>query len=61
MEKEIFTKTRAVEYQMPKALAEDLAKASGKSKKTLKLQEYLVDYVNRECGLLRHCTKVTIV
>lgn len=61
MEKEIFTKPGAVEYQMPKALAEDLAKASGKSKKTLKLQEYLVDYVNRECGLLRHCTKVTII
>ena len=52
MEKEIFTKPGAVEYQMPKAMAEDLAKASGKSKKTLKLQEYLVDYVNRECGLL---------
>lgn len=61
MEKEIFTKPGAVEYQMPKTMAEDLAKASGKSKKTLKLQEYLVDYVNRECGLLRHCTKVTIV
>lgn len=61
MEKEIFTKPGAVEYQMPKVMAEDLAKASGKSKKTLKLQEYLVDYVNRECGLLRHCTKVTIV
>ena len=61
MEKEIFTKPGAVEYQMPRAMAEDLAKTSGKSKKTLKLQEYLVDYVNRECGLLRHCTKVTIV
>ena len=61
MEKEIFTKPGVVEYQMPKAMAEDLAKESGKSKKTLKLQEYLVDYVNRECGLLRHCTKVTIV
>ena len=32
MEKEIFTKPGAVEYQMPKAMAEDLAKASGKSK-----------------------------
>ena len=61
MGKENFTKPGAIEYQMPRAMANELAKASGKSKKTLKLQEYLVDYVNRECGLMRHCTKVTII
>ena len=61
MEKEKLVKPGEVEYQMPRAMAEDLAKASGKSKKHLKLQEYLVEYVNRECGLLRNCVRVTIV
>ena len=31
MEKEIFTKPGAVEYQMPKAMAEDLAKKNFKA------------------------------
>ena len=58
---DVFVKPGAVEYQMSKEMAEELAAASGKSKKRLNLQEYLVDYVNRECGLLRQCTKVSIV
>lgn len=58
---EVFVKPGAVEYQMSKTLANELAAASGKSKKHLNLQKYLVDYVNRECGLLRECVKVSIV
>lgn len=61
MKKENFVKPGEVEYQMPKKMAENLIKESGKSKKTLNVQDYLVEYVNRECGLLRHCTKVSLV
>lgn len=61
MKKENLVKPGEVEYQMPKKMAENLIKESGKSKKTLNVQDYLVEYVNRECGLLRHCTKVSLV
>lgn len=61
MEKEKLLKPGAVEYCMPKLMAEELIKASGKSKKHLKIQDYLVEYVNRECGLKNHCTKVTLI
>ena len=59
--KTIFTKPGEVEYQMPKKMADDLLKASGKKKGQFDTQEYLVDYVNRECGLLRHCIKVNVI
>ena len=39
MEKEIFTKPGAVEYQMLKSMTENLAKTSRKSQKTIKLQK----------------------
>ena len=61
MEKEKLLKPGAVEYCMPKLMAEELARVSGKSKKHLNLQEYLVDYVNKEFGLKNHCTKVTLI
>ena len=61
MKKENLVKPGEVEYQMPKKMAENLIEESGKSKKTLNVQDYLVEYVNRECGLLRHCTKVSLV
>lgn len=60
MGKEKLLKPGAVEYRMPEAMAEELIKLSGKSKKHLNVQEYLVNYVNRECGLKNNCTKVTL-
>ena len=60
MEKEV-QNSAVVEYQMSKLMADELARGSGKSKKHLNLQKYLIDYVNQECGLLRECTKVSIV
>ena len=59
--KENFTKPGSVEYCMPKEMADNLIKLSGKSKKHLKIQEYLCDYVNKECGLKNNCTKVTLI
>ena len=50
MGKEKLLKPGAVEYRMPEAMAEELIKLSGKSKKHLNVQEYLVDYVNSDCG-----------
>ena len=61
MEKEVILKPGAVDYQMPKEMAEELIKMTGKSKKHLNIQQYLTDYVNRECGLKNHCTKVTLI
>jgi hypothetical protein len=61
MEKEKILKPGAVDYQMPKEMAEELIKLSGKNKKHLNIQEYLIGYVNRECGLKNNCTKVTLI
>ena len=61
MEQEKILKPGAVDYQMPREMANEIARMSGKSKKTLNLQQYLVDYVNREFGLKNLCTKVTLI
>ncbi len=47
------------EYQMPKSLANNLIAAEGK--KISDPQKFLVDYVNREFGLIGHCNKVVVV
>ena len=60
MKENVFVKSGKVEYKMPKKMAEDLVRASGKDKKHLNVQDYLVEYVNRECGLLRQCTRVIV-
>lgn len=54
-------KAGSVEYQMPKKFADELLKARKGSDKNMHPQEYLVKYVNEECGLLYNCTKVTII
>ena len=48
------------EYVMPKAAAVDLL--AEKKKRGIKgtPQQYLINYVNDECGLLYECKKVTI-
>ena len=46
------------EYQMPKSLAQAIISAEGK--KVSDRQKFLVDYVNREFGILGHCTKVIV-
>lgn len=54
-------KPGSVEYQMPKKFADELLKARKGSDKNMRPQDYLVKYVNEECGLLYNCTKVTTV
>lgn len=61
MKNNVYQKSGAVEYQMPKKMAQDLIKASGKSKDQINIQEYLVNYINNERGLLRNCIKVILV
>lgn len=54
-------KAGAVEYQMPKAQADELLKARKGSDKNLRPQDYLVKYVNEDCGLLYNCTRVITI
>ena len=54
-------KSGSVEYQMPKKFADELLKARKGQEKNMHPQDFLVKYVNDECGLLHNCTKVTTV
>lgn len=54
-------KAGSVEYQMPKKMAEELLKIRRGTEKNMRPQDFLVKYVNDECGLLYHCTKVTTI
>lgn len=46
------------EYKMPRSLAQGLIDAE--NKKVNDHQKFLVDYVNREFGLIGHCTRVIV-
>ena len=52
---------RTFEYQMPSKLAEAVLSTNKKKKGEFDSQEYLIEYVNNECGLIGNCTKVIIV
>ena len=47
------------DYQMPKSLANALVNAEGK--KVNDPQKFLVDYVNREFGLVGRCNRVVVI
>ena len=49
----------SVEYIMPQAFAAQVLKERKGTDKNMNPQQYLVKYVNEECGLLHHCVKVT--
>ena len=51
----------SVEYQMPAKTAEEILKARKGTDKNMHPQAYLIKYANENLGLLRNCTKVTIV
>jgi hypothetical protein len=48
----------SVEYNMSKKFSDELLKARKGSEKNMPPQEFLVKYVNEQCGLLYNCTKV---
>ena len=54
-------KAGAVEYQMPQKFADELLKARKGQEKNMRPQDFLVQYVNDECGLLYNCVKVTTI
>ncbi len=54
-------KIGSIEYQMPKKMADELLKARKGAERNMRPQDFLIKYVNEECGLLRACTKVTTV
>jgi hypothetical protein len=56
-----YIKPGEIDYQMPKKMADEILNSSGKKKGQFDTQEYLIEYVNNERGLLRNCVKVTIV
>lgn len=49
-----------IEYNMPKKAADDILSSRHGSEKNKSKQEYLCDYVNTQCGLLRKCVKVHV-
>lgn len=53
-------KTGSVEYIMPQNFAAELLKSRKGTDKNMNPQEFLVKYVNEECGLLHHCVRVTL-
>ena len=56
MKKESLKKPGAVEYRMPEVMAKEILK----DRKNRNPQEFLIEYVNRECGLKNLCTKVSL-
>lgn len=53
-------KVGSVEYIMPREFAAELLKTRRGEEKNMPQQEFLVKYVNEECGLLYHCVSVTL-
>lgn len=53
-------KVGAVEYIMPKDFADEILKSRKGPEKNMPNQEFLIKYVNDECGLLYNCVKVTL-
>jgi len=53
-------KTGSVEYIMPQNFAAEVLKSRKGTDKNMNPQEFLVKYVNEECGLLHHCVRVTL-
>jgi len=51
----------SVEYIMNSAMADEILKTRKGDDKKLRPQDYLIKYVNEDCGLLRNCTKVTVI
>ena len=54
-------KVGSIEYQMPQKFAEEILKARKGMEKNMRPQDFLVKYVNEECGLLYNCVKVTTI
>ena len=57
----MYNKPGAIEYQMPQAFADELLKARKGQDKNMRPQDFLVKYVNEECGLMYNCVKVTLI
>lgn len=53
-----YGKCGSVEYQMSKKMADELLKSRKGSDRNMQPQDYLIKYVNEQCGLLYNCTKV---
>lgn len=54
-------KIGACEYQMPQAMATELLKERKGLEKNMRPQDYLMKYVNEQCGLLYNCVRVTTI
>ena len=55
------TRAGSVEYQMPIAFAQEILKARKGEEKNMRPQDFLVKYVNEECGLLHNCVRVITI
>lgn len=57
----LYERVGSVEYIMNSAMADEILKTRKGDDKKLRPQDYLIKYVNEDCGLLRNCTKVTVI
>ena len=57
---ELHDKAGAVEYIMPRLMADEILNARKGQDKVMNPLDYLVKVVNEDFGLLRTCTQVTI-
>lgn len=53
-------KSGNIEYKMPNAMAKQILKQRKGNDAKKNAQEYLVNYVNEQYGLLRKCSKVIL-
>ena len=54
-------KTGSIEYIMTQAMASEILKTRKGEEKKMDAQTYLQKYIDSNCGLLRKCTKVTVI
>lgn len=54
-------KVGSIEYQMGKEMADELLKSRKGADKNMQPQDFLIKYVNEECGLLYNCTRVIVI
>ena len=54
-------KVGSFEYQMPHEFASEILKNRKGQERNMRPQDFLVKYVNEECGLLYNCTRVITI
>ena len=54
-------KVGSIEYQMARDMANELLSSRKGADKNMQPQDFLIKYVNEECGLMYNCTRVILI